>query len=268
MVSENDIFACCAIIIHPKDPSLILGVSRKNNHADFGFPGGKRDMLSYASRLEDSKACVIRELFEETGISVTNSSTNAKLVYTGIDSTGKWCKCFWIKRCNSYNFIQKENEGIVKWCTWEELGNGCFGDFNLTAKRHLDKLFSKVDNPSMPLIGKEVTRMANADWSVCFDEDGNMNTNYSSYAKYDGATQPYVFGADLEIFKMNKRGHGTTSFSMLDQKTNVEYLMNAREFYNMLKIAKSDCGLISGFWSFEKSFGSITLRYFMGKKES
>jgi len=269
MVSEAEIFASCVIIVHPKDPNLILGVSRKDDHTDFGFPGGKRDLRNnWSNSLEDCKRCAIRELEEETGITIP-SPNDVKLIYTGQDSTEKWCKCFWVKRCNSYNFIQKENEGIVKWCTWEELEDSRFGDFNKRAHQQLEKLFSKIDNPSEPMIGKEVTRMANVDWKLYFHENGNMSTlTRGPWDKPDEAQQPYVFGADLEIYKLNRTGRGTISYTMLDQKTNLQYIMNSREFFNMLKKSKSDRGLISGFWSFEKAHGKITLRYYMGKKGS
>ncbi len=55
-------YAVFALIING---DKILSVSRKNNHADFGLPGGKLDPG------EGFKEALIREVMEETGLLVT-----------------------------------------------------------------------------------------------------------------------------------------------------------------------------------------------------
>lgn len=54
---------------------MILGVSRKDNHASFGLPGGKSEFG------ETPKQTAIRETYEETGILVSDCVE----VYAAID---------------------------------------------------------------------------------------------------------------------------------------------------------------------------------------
>lgn len=58
----NGPYAVSALIIND---GRILAVSRKTNHSDFGLPGGKLDPG------ESFKEALIREVMEETGLTVT-----------------------------------------------------------------------------------------------------------------------------------------------------------------------------------------------------
>lgn len=51
-----------AVVRHWNDPKLFLGVSRKDNHNDWGFPGGK------LKGWIDIYDCILGELKEETGL--------------------------------------------------------------------------------------------------------------------------------------------------------------------------------------------------------
>ena len=47
---------------------LFLGVSRKDNHYDFGLPGGKMEPIDD----NDPTNTAIREVYEETGLDIYN----------------------------------------------------------------------------------------------------------------------------------------------------------------------------------------------------
>ncbi len=57
-----DLTAATALIFHPENPAMVLGVSRKDNHNDFGLPGGRIEPR------ETPEQCMVRELYEETGL--------------------------------------------------------------------------------------------------------------------------------------------------------------------------------------------------------
>lgn len=140
MVSEHELYSVCIVVQHPSDPELFLGTSRKNDQTDFGLPGGKIDLLHKTdhkgypyTEKEDPREAVCRELLEETGLVASRSQENLKNLYTRQDKNGSYCRCYLAMECDSYDFVQSENEGLVKWCSWEELEAGSFGEYNKKA---------------------------------------------------------------------------------------------------------------------------------------
>jgi 8-oxo-dGTP pyrophosphatase MutT (NUDIX family) len=107
--------AVCIIVRNSN--GLVLGVSRKDNHKDFGLIGGKH---------EDADPSVeftaIREAKEETGLDICN----LKL----IDSRewgGYLQHCFVAEH---RGFINYDEPHVVEWLEPQRLIDGSFGEYN------------------------------------------------------------------------------------------------------------------------------------------
>lgn len=119
--------ACC-LLVHPR-LDLILGVSRKDDHTQFGLPGGK---LEWG---ENPKQAALRELQEETGL-------------IGLDPT------FLMERFNKDNLDacylitvvggepRTTEKGLVRWVSREMLEDGPFGLYNRTLFQYLGGPFT------------------------------------------------------------------------------------------------------------------------------
>lgn len=113
--------AVLALIKHPRDPNLFLGVSRKNNHNDFGLLGGKQEGK------ETSRDALAREVFEETGLTITHMSPLFRRFNSHNDK--KFLVCTYMVEVEHFNLSTAET-GVVKWITKEELFSGSFGNYN------------------------------------------------------------------------------------------------------------------------------------------
>lgn len=110
-----------ATVIVINDDGLILGVSRKTDHNDFGFPGGK---------LEDSDKNIIealkRETKEETGLDLININ----LIHKGAYFDGFYENTFIANAIGDINFDPIKESHIVKWLIPEKVMDGSFGKYN------------------------------------------------------------------------------------------------------------------------------------------
>lgn len=97
---------------------LILGVSRKDNHNDFGLVGGKMDPEDN----NDPMATAIRECKEETGLDITN----LRLVFA-IHKSGNMGYTYLADYSGEINHNEPH---IVKWVPMQVLINGSFGRYN------------------------------------------------------------------------------------------------------------------------------------------
>lgn len=107
----------CVLI---KKDNLFLGVAKRDNHKDFGLPGGKvepQEQLTHA-------AC--RELLEETG--VVAAPENLIPVFNRQDDE---FQCTTFLCTNWYGEPKQGDAGPVKWLTEHELTGGTFGEYNL-----------------------------------------------------------------------------------------------------------------------------------------
>lgn len=66
-----------ASIVLLNNEGLVLGVSRKHGHCDFGLPGGKMEFGD-----QSIKHTAMRECFEETGLRIFNMSLIFECVIT------------------------------------------------------------------------------------------------------------------------------------------------------------------------------------------
>ncbi len=137
IIKEQDSYpnrAACCLLIRESD-GFILSVSRKNNHADKGLPGGKCEPEE--TYLEAAK----RELFEETGYIADNlepvfsadGDTGLPINFENpkLNSKGKY-------PCNSITFIAKtykcqedtNESGAVEWVHPSRVCSGSFAAYN------------------------------------------------------------------------------------------------------------------------------------------
>jgi len=110
----------CSLLIKDKK---ILGVSRKDNHSDFGLIGGK---------VEDNETveqAVIRETEEETGLQLED-------LEKVFEAPCKGSLCITFMASYSGN-IKTDEVHVVKWVTWEDLFSGSFGEYNKLLHNHL-----------------------------------------------------------------------------------------------------------------------------------
>lgn len=117
---ENNLVAIC--VLQNNNGEFLL-VSRKNNLAHFGFPGGKVEPE------EDLATAAVRELFEETGISILPSEIEH--VY-GSEYRGFSVQSFLCSKVVYLSGIAVGPEGtMMKWTKdEEELTSGPFSDYN------------------------------------------------------------------------------------------------------------------------------------------
>jgi len=107
----------------------ILAVSRKDDFCDFGLCGGKVD------EGENFIKAARRELYEETGLKVD------KITPIFLRRDGKFiCITFLANEYTGEIHQTSDKEtGVVKWCSFEEINNGSFGEYN----KQLEKVIRK-----------------------------------------------------------------------------------------------------------------------------
>lgn len=135
------------VLINPE--GLILCVSRKDNHNDFGLIGGKMEDIDKTP--EDT---AIRETKEETGLDITN----LRLIFA-IHKDGFMGYTF----LADYSGEIKHNEPhVVKWLPFHYLLNGSFGKYNRLVKESLTDLGVKFrDGADMDLLSADVRKFIN-----------------------------------------------------------------------------------------------------------
>jgi 8-oxo-dGTP pyrophosphatase MutT (NUDIX family) len=107
-----------AQVVLINEDGLVLGVSRKHDHNDFGLPGGKQDPEDGG----DPMVTAIRECKEETGLDITD----LKQIFS-IHKGGNMGFTYLAK----YTGVIDHNEPhVVAWCKSDILTKGSFGRYN------------------------------------------------------------------------------------------------------------------------------------------
>lgn len=109
--------ASVALIIN--DQGFVLAVSRKDDHADLGLPGGKVDPG------ETPEEAMAREVLEETGLVVVSQ----RLLYVRED--GPYDAYVYHALCAPGEIHSQEN-AVIEWVDFKRLIEPChtFADFN------------------------------------------------------------------------------------------------------------------------------------------
>ena len=104
------------VLINPQ--GFVLGVSRKDNHQDFGLCGGKMEEIDKG----DPQMTAIRETFEETGLKISN----LRLVFA-MHKDGYMGYTY---LADYEGEINHNEPHVVKWVPFEVLISGSFGKYN------------------------------------------------------------------------------------------------------------------------------------------
>lgn len=116
-----------SILIKDEQTGLILGVSRRYDHNDFGLPGGK------VEEGETPELAIIRETFEETGLKISE----LQKIYRRLCTT-KTIYNNTTFRAYCIEGTPEDREGHkVAWVTPKQLTEGTFGDYNKNLFNHL-----------------------------------------------------------------------------------------------------------------------------------
>jgi ADP-ribose pyrophosphatase YjhB (NUDIX family) len=127
-----------AQVVLINDKGMVLGVSRKTDHSDFGLAGGKMEAVDQGK----PEFTAIREVYEETGLHISNlrlvfaMHKNGNMGYTYLaDYKGE---------------INHNEPHIVKWVPFQSLLMGSFGKYNQLVLESLKDMGIKVvENPDL-----------------------------------------------------------------------------------------------------------------------
>jgi ADP-ribose pyrophosphatase YjhB (NUDIX family) len=173
---------------------LVLGVSRKDDHNDFGLPGGKMDPEDG----DDPKVTAIRETKEETGLDITNLRLifaihkDGFMGYTYLaDYSGK---------------IEHDEPHVVKWQPMEVMVNGRFGRYNQLVAESLNDMNIKYQyHVDMNALTLDVTQIIdghyNGEVKLDFIRKEWGYNHYNIYFVDDNGELEETFGFDKSLDK-------------------------------------------------------------------
>jgi 8-oxo-dGTP pyrophosphatase MutT (NUDIX family) len=109
----------------------VLAVSRKEDHRDFGLPGGKVDPEDNG----DFKRAICREIFEETGIYANYGTLELVLsMHMGGYMGYTYLVHDW------HGEINTTEPHVVKWAPFQVIKGGSFGEWNKLVARSLNSM--------------------------------------------------------------------------------------------------------------------------------
>lgn len=128
------------------EEGYVLGVSRKDNHEDFGLAGGSLEDYD-----ETAEAGAIRETLEETGLNISNlrliyaTSKGGRMGYTYLAD---------YETAANFDYDKEKEPHVVKWTTFDELIKGSFGKWN-------KEVFKSLENQGV------FVRLTNSECGTC-----------------------------------------------------------------------------------------------------
>lgn len=145
---------------------MVLGVSRKTDHNDFGLPGGKMEDIDNNDPMETA----IRETKEETGLDVSN----LRLIFA-IHKSGNLGHTY---LADYDGEINHDEPHVVKWVPFQLLINGSFGRYNQMVSESLDSMGIKYQKE---IDEEAMTREVSAYIKVAFDGEIEFSHFYKDY---------------------------------------------------------------------------------------
>ena len=145
---------------------MVLGVSRKTDHNDFGLPGGKMEDIDNNDPMETA----IRETKEETGLDVSN----LRLIFA-IHKSGNLVHTY---LADYYGEINHDEPHVVKWVPFQLLINGSFGRYNKMVSESLDSMGIKYQKE---IDEEAMTREVSAYIKLTFDGEVEFSYFYKDY---------------------------------------------------------------------------------------
>lgn len=180
----------CVVLINPE--GLVLGVSRKDNHQDFGLVGGRMDPEDN----DDFMITAIRETKEETGLDIYD----LQLVFA-IHKNGNMGYTYLAKYTGEINHNEPH---IVKWMPFDILIRGSFGKYNQLVSESLDDMGIKyqkgvdmnaLTNDIKQYLANNIRKGYIAQFKLNFiDEDGTIHLDGDYEEAWDDYDVPFVNG--------------------------------------------------------------------------
>jgi len=172
-----------AQVVLINEEGLVLGVSRKDNHTDFGLPGGKMDPEDN----NDPMITAIRECKEETGLDISD----LQLVFA-IHKSGNMGYTYLAKYSGEINHNEPH---VVKWVPMQVLINGSFGKYNELVSESLEDMgvdFQGVDeNKLWEELNEYVTTTIRKGYTIPFTRCGiTKHGNYYILSLLMGHYEP------------------------------------------------------------------------------
>jgi len=183
-----------AQVVLINNEGLVLGVSRKDNHNDFGLPGGKMEDIDN----KDPMATAIRETLEETGLKISNlyqvfqTHRDGGMGHTFI--------------ANYEGEINHNEPHVVKWVPFQLLINGKFGKYN---KQVSESLLSMGIEFKMDIDEEAMAREVAAYIKVEEEFEGvefshfYKDVSWNGNVRYDVHIQ-YPIGSDSEDYELEE----------------------------------------------------------------
>lgn len=189
---ENMITAQIVLI---NEDGLVLGVSRKDDHNDFGLPGGKMEEIDGGQ----PNLTAIRETLEETGLKVTN----LRQIFS-IHKNGNMGYTF-LGDYDNNALIDHNEPHVVKWVPFQRLINGRFGKYNKMVSESLDSMGVKYQKDiDEELMGREVAAyiLVEFDGEVIFSHL-YKDVRYGGSVSYD-IHIGYPEGSEFEDYELEE----------------------------------------------------------------